>query len=399
MSHIAGSSPHHSGDSSTDILGASMHLNRTESATDATTFVNVTIGDTPSRKVVVIAPEKSSTKNKSSNINACAENSSSAGTPTSSEAFRLRTQGETLCKANDVDEGISVLEASAVMYAAESTVSTGALHAAEIYNLIGETLREMGDVDRALSYFAKALRIESSMIPNSLELAATLESVGDCCFDTGLHAKALQLYRQSCAIVSAKFESCIAEAKLRDKICLVLQSQQLLAEAEAEAWTSLKIKEQHVKAPSSPLCQDDSEHEQEKSTVVDLALGCNTIGSILYAQCKLQGALDNFSRSLKLLESASSNGSHNQSAASDASGTIVVETAKTLSYLGDVHDSMGKTSSAISFYRRSIDQYERVRHLHDRELLHDTCRSIASLYRSQGKVADADVFERKIVQQ
>jgi nephrocystin-3 len=61
-------------------------------------------------------------------------------------------------------------------------------------------LRNRGDLARAEQYYQQALAIFENLAPNSLEMARTLNNLGNVAADRGDLARAEQYYQQALAI-------------------------------------------------------------------------------------------------------------------------------------------------------------------------------------------------------
>lgn len=257
--------------------------------------------------------------------------------------------------SGDIDGALPMYQRAMAMYQESSSprsVEVGAYH-----KTFAEILLSQNYLDDAENNFLQYISIElEHNAPQSARIAACEKQIGDLYLSVGQNMLALPHYLASLDIIFSLNPNGLEEADLCKQIQVVYHSQQEFELALGYAQRCLEI---HARiAPNTSI----------------LAYSHNAMGFILYATCKMNEALEHFSKSLIIFDNFV-----------DPHG---LEVANCYHNIGDVKDSLGKLNEALGAYVAALEIRQRL--TPGDESVAESHETIAELLTSQGHRKEAE---------
>jgi len=201
------------------------------------------------------------------------------------------------------------------------------LEVAASLNDLGEVHRTRGDLDRALEYHQWSLAIRERLAPDSLDVAASLGNIGIVCAQRGDLDQALEYYQRSLAIRERLAPDSLDVAASLGSIGVVCAQRGDLDQALEYYRRTLAIRERL--GPDS----------------LDVAGTLNNIGLVHHERGDLDQALEYHQRSLAIKERLAPESP---------------DVAASLHNIGAVHHERGDLDQALEYYQRSLAIEERL---------------------------------------
>jgi CHAT domain-containing protein/Tfp pilus assembly protein PilF len=209
--------------------------------------------------------------------------------------------------------------------AIKEKLAPNSLDVAGTLNDLGNVARNRGDLARAEQLYQQALAIFENLAPNSLQVATTLNNLGTVAYDRGDLARAEQLYQQALAIREKLAPNSLQVATTLHNLGNVAYLRGDLARAEQLYQQALAIREKL--APNS----------------LQVATTLNDLGNVAYFRGDLARAEQLYQQALAIFENLAPNS---------------LQVATTLNNLGTVAYDRGDLARAEQLYQQALAIFE-----------------------------------------
>ncbi|MCP4592722.1 MAG: tetratricopeptide repeat protein [bacterium] len=209
----------------------------------------------------------------------------------------------------------------------ETTFGKESLEVAESLNDLGLVAWYQGNLDQAMDFYQRALKIKEELAPDSLSVAASLSSLGGVAGDRGDLDQATDFHQRALEIQQKLVPDSLDVATSLYRLGSVVWQRGDLARAAELSQRALEI-QQRLAPDSLPMA----------NTLINL-------GAVLYERGDLTGAADYCQRALEI----------QQKLAPDSSAMAV-----SLSNLGNIAYSRAELDEAMGLFQRALEIQQRL---------------------------------------